>query len=75
MRSKEHQVGKQTRATVRHCKDGGGAVHLQTGPQETPPAKTDSKDKSRKRVHTIQRAGDTLAGRLDGRASDVSGAP
>jgi len=65
MRSKEHQVGNQTRATVRHCKDGGGTVHAQTGPQGTPPAKTDSKDKSQKWVHMIQRAGDTLAGHLD----------
>ena len=71
MRSKEHRVGKQTRATVRHGKDGGGAVHAQTGPQETPPAKADSKDKSWERVDTIQRTGDTLAGRLDGRASNI----
>jgi len=63
------------RATVRHCKDGGAAVHAQTGPQETPPAKTVSKDKSRKQVHTIQCTGDTLAARLDGRTSDVQGAP
>jgi len=75
MCSKEHQVGKQMWVTVEHCKDWGGAVHAQTGPQETPPGKSDSNDKSRKRVHTIQPAGDTLAGRLDGRASDVQGAP
>jgi len=64
-------VGKQTRATVRHGKDGGCAFHAQTGPQETPPDKADSKDKSRELVHMIQRTGDTLAGRLDGRASNV----
>ena len=64
-------MDKQTRATVRHYKDGGGAVHAQTGPQETPLAKTDGKDRSRKRVHTIPSAGDTPAARLDGRASDV----
>jgi len=63
-------VGEQTRATVRHCEDGGSAVHVQTGPQETPPAKTDSKDNSRKRVHINQRTGYTLAGRLDGDTSD-----
>jgi len=71
MRSKEHRVGKQARATVQHCKDGGGAVHAQMGPQETPPAKADSKDKSWKRVHMIQRAGDILAGRPNGCASDT----
>jgi len=64
-------VGKQMRATVRHATDGGGAVHEQTGLQETPPAKAHSKDKSRERVHTIQRTGNTLPGRLDGRTSNV----
>jgi len=63
-------VGKQTRATVRHCKDGGGTVHGQTGPQDIPPAKSDRNDKSRTRVHTIQPTGGMLAGPLDGCASD-----
>ena len=67
-------MGKQTRATVRHGKDGGGTIHAQTWPQVAPPAKTDSKDKSRQRGHTIQYTADTLVGRLDGRTSNVQGA-
>jgi len=43
--------------------------------QETPLAKTDTKDKGRRRVHTVQQAGDTLAWRLDGLAPDTEGAP
>jgi len=68
-------VGRQTRATVRHRKNGGGTIHTQTRPQETPPAKTDSKDKDRRRVHTVQQAGDMVARRLDGCAPDAQGAP
>jgi len=75
MRTQEHRVGKQTRATVRHCKNGGSTIHTQTRPQETPPAKTDSKDKGRRRFHTIQQPGDMLARCLDGHAPDAQGAP
>jgi len=50
---------------MQHGKGGCSAVHVQMGPQETPPPKTDSKVKSRKRVHMIPPAGDTLSGRLD----------
>jgi len=64
-------VGKWRGATGRHCKDRGGVGHAQTGPQEAPPAESDSRDKSWKRDHTIQHSGDTQAGRLDGRTSNV----
>ena len=67
-------MGKQTRAKVRHGTDGGGTIQAQTRRQEAPPAKTDSKDMSRQRGHTIQYTGDMLVGRLDGRTSNVQGA-
>jgi len=60
-----HRVGQPMRATVQHRRNGGGTIHTQTRPQETPPAKTDSEDKRRKRVLTVQQTGDTLAQRLD----------
>jgi hypothetical protein len=66
MRSVEHRVGMQRRVTVRHCKERGDAVHAQTGPQEIPLAKSDSRDMSQAQVYAIQRTGDMLAGRLDG---------
>jgi hypothetical protein len=50
-------------------------IHAQRRPQETPPAKTDSKDNSRKRVHMVQCTGDTMAGRVVGCTSDLDGAP
>jgi len=75
MRSKEHRVGKLTRARVRYSKDGSSAIYTQARPQETPPAKADSEDKGLERVHTVQQTGDTLAGRLDGCTPDVQGAP
>jgi len=75
MSRNEHRVGKRMSATVRRCKDGCGTIHAQTRPQETAPAKTDCKDMSWKWVHMIQRTGDTLAGRLDGRTTVVQGAP
>jgi len=75
MRSKEHIVGKQARATVRKFKDEGGLLHAQTRPQETPTAKAASKDKSRQWGHTIQYTGDMLAGYQHGCTSDIQGAP
>jgi len=74
MRSAAHRVGKQTRATVRHRNNGGGTIHMQTRPQETPPANIDSEDKDWRRVHTVQQTGDSLARRLDGCAPDAQGA-
>jgi hypothetical protein len=57
-------VGNQMRGTDEYHKLGDGPVYVQMGLQETPLAKTDSKDKSRKPVHTIQPMGNTLPGRL-----------
>jgi len=71
MCSKEHRVGKETRATGRHCKYVGGTIHAQTRPKKTPPAKTDNEDKSWKWIRTIQHTGDMLAGRLDEHTRDV----
>ena len=56
-------------------KNGGGTIHAQARPQKSPPAEDDSKDKSLRRVYTIQQRGDTPAGCLDGDAPDVQGAP
>jgi len=67
-------VGELTSATVRHCQDGGGTIDAQMRPEETPPGKTESKDKSRQRGDMIQHTGDTLARRLDGRTTNVPGA-
>jgi len=75
MRNEEHPVGKQTRATVRHRKNGGGTVHTELRPQETPPGKTDRKDKCWRRIHTVQQTDDMQAQHLDGRAPDTEGAP
>jgi len=75
MRSNEHRVGKQTTATVQHCQNVGGTIHMQMRPQETPPAKIDSKDKGRGRVYMVQRTDDMLPLRLDGCAADTQGAP
>ena len=45
---------------------------MQTGPQETAPAETDSKDKIREWDHRIQHTGDTLARCPDGHTPNVS---
>jgi len=67
-------VGKRTRATVRHCKYGGGTIHVLMRPQDTPPAKTSSEDNSQRWGHTNQHTDNTLPGSLDGCPPDVRGA-
>jgi hypothetical protein len=53
----------------------GGTIHTQTRPQETPPAKTDSKDKSRNEVGMVQHTGDRLAGNVGGCRTDEQSTP
>jgi len=74
LRSRDCRVGNSTRATVWYCTPGSGTIYMQTRPKRTPHAKTNSKDMSWKWVHTIQQRGDTLAGSVNGRTSNVQGA-
>jgi len=47
MRSNEHLLGWQMRATVRDGNAGTGAIHAQTRAQETPLAESHSEDNGR----------------------------
>jgi hypothetical protein len=60
----EYPVRKWTPATVRLWNNGGGTIDTLMRPAKTPPAKADSEDMRQSQGHTIQYAGDMLAGRL-----------
>jgi hypothetical protein len=62
------------KATFQHFNYAGGTIHTQPRAQETPPPKTESKDKSWQRGHTIQYTGDMMIGRLDACTPNIQGA-